>query len=183
MRCVAWIGTCPITWTRFPLFPFLTCFLRNVLLDTHSEAMERFKCKLQSEIGSDVTEYVKRVKQPGKYFLVPCSNWLSLCHATSLISLLCIFPIESLTYSQPPEIIDFLLKIEWKGERGPWEDRCSLIQVLFVCNFQASNTSNLWRRPSIPPPEVSECPGHSFWRQLLDLSRKNEVFLGRFGVP
>ena len=87
-------------------------FLRNLLLDTHSEALERFKCKLQNEIGIDATEYVKRVKQPGKYFLVPCSNLLSLCHATSLISSLCIFPIESLTYSQPPEIIDFLLKIE-----------------------------------------------------------------------
>ena len=58
----------------FSFVSYVTCFLRNVLLDTHSEAMERFKCKLQSEIGSDVTEYVKRVKQPGKYFLVPCSN-------------------------------------------------------------------------------------------------------------
>lgn len=56
----------------FSFVSYVTCFLRNVLLDTHSESMERFKCKLQSEIGSDVTEYVKRVKQPGKYFLVPC---------------------------------------------------------------------------------------------------------------
>ena len=125
---------------------YVTCFLRSVLLDTHSEAMERFKCKLQSKIGSDVTEYVERVKQPGKYFLVPYSKWLSLCRATLslnvwwrigrnafLISSLSIFPIESMTYFQPPEIIDFLLKIEWKGERERTLRRSLLSDSIFVC--------------------------------------------------
>lgn len=46
------------------------------------DALRGVNWDLSNYIGSDVTEYVKRVKQPGKYFLVPCSNGLSLCHAT-----------------------------------------------------------------------------------------------------
>ena len=145
MRCVVWIGTCPITCGLFPMVPMWRVFYETFYW-IHSEAIERFKCKLQSEIVSDITEYFERVKQPGKYFLVLYSNWLSLCRATLslnvwwrigrnafLISSLSISPIESMTYSQPPEIIDFLLKIERKEERERTLSRSLLSDSICVC--------------------------------------------------
>lgn len=48
----------------------------------------------------------------------------------------------------------------------------------FSLYHQTSNYSNTAGWQSVAPPQVSQLSSHSFWRQLVDLPRKDEVILG-----